>query len=136
MKAVDTNVLARFFVDDPDDGQARLQRKKAIEIMSGSVFVAITVMLEFEGVLRGFYDLTAVDNVKIFNALCSLDNVSIENREAVLQALDCHAAGMDFADALHLQLGSGRCGSFVTFDKKLANRARKMKASPTIEWVR
>ena len=30
MKALDTNVLARFFVDDADDAQAAVQRPAAV----------------------------------------------------------------------------------------------------------
>jgi predicted nucleic-acid-binding protein len=136
VKAVDTNVLARFFVDDPEDPEARRQRPAAIRVMSGSVFVSMTVVLEFEWVLRGFYEINTRDIGKIFVALCSLDNVSIENREALLQAIGWHAAGMDFADALHTQIGSARCESFVTFDKKLAAKAKRLKTGRTIEWLR
>ena len=34
MKAVDTNVLARFFVNDPDDPEAAKQRPAAIQAMT------------------------------------------------------------------------------------------------------
>ena len=34
MKAVDTNILARFFIDDPDDAEAALQKPLAIKTMS------------------------------------------------------------------------------------------------------
>ena len=48
MKALDTNVLARFFVDDPDDAQAAEQRPAAIEALSQRAFVSVTVLLELE----------------------------------------------------------------------------------------
>ena len=44
MKAVDTNVLARFFIDDPDDDEAELQKPTAIQAMSQAVFVSISVI--------------------------------------------------------------------------------------------
>jgi len=53
MKALDTKVLARFFVDDPDDAQAAEQRPAAIEALSQRAFVSVTVLLELEWVLRG-----------------------------------------------------------------------------------
>jgi predicted nucleic-acid-binding protein len=61
MRALDTNVLARFFVDDPDDAQAARQRPAAIAALSQRSFVSVTVLLELEWVLRGFYELAAKD---------------------------------------------------------------------------
>jgi hypothetical protein len=57
MKALDTNVLARFFVDDADDAQAVRQRPAAVAALSERAFVSVTVLLEFEWLMRGFYDL-------------------------------------------------------------------------------
>ena len=57
MKALDTNVLARFFIDDPDDPQAALQRPAAIAALSQPALVTVTVILELEWVMRGFYAL-------------------------------------------------------------------------------
>ena len=49
MIAIDTNVLARFYCDDPDDPEAKRQRPLARRIMveSPSIFVPLTVVLEF-----------------------------------------------------------------------------------------
>lgn len=52
MNAVDTNVLARFFINDPDDAEAARQRPAAIAALSGKVFVPVTVVLEFEWVMK------------------------------------------------------------------------------------
>lgn len=57
MRSLDTNVLARFFVDDADDAQAAKQRPAAIAALSERAFVSVTVLMEFEWVMRGFYDL-------------------------------------------------------------------------------
>ncbi|MCU0869865.1 MAG: hypothetical protein MUF30_09735, partial [Burkholderiales bacterium] len=61
MIAVDTNVLARFYCDDPADAEARRQRPIARRLLveSGPVFVPVTVALELEWVMRGFYGLPA-----------------------------------------------------------------------------
>ena len=53
MRALDTNVLARFFVDDADDEQAVLQRPAAMAALAERSFVSMTVLLELEWVLRG-----------------------------------------------------------------------------------
>ncbi|MGH8652090.1 MAG: hypothetical protein ACREYE_07870 [Gammaproteobacteria bacterium] len=61
MIAVDTNILARFYCDDPDDAQGKRQRPRARRMMieSLAVFVPLTVVLEFEWVMRGFYEVNA-----------------------------------------------------------------------------
>lgn len=57
MIGLDTNILARFYVDDPNDLQAVKQRPIARRIMTESpqLFVPLTVILELEWVLRAFY---------------------------------------------------------------------------------
>ena len=64
MKSLETNVLARFFIDDPDDAQAVLQRPAAVLALTESSLVTVTVILELEWVMRGFYGLarTALTN--------------------------------------------------------------------------
>lgn len=132
MKAVDTNVLARFFINDPDDAEAALQKPAAAAALSGSIFVPVSVMLEFEWVMRGFYELPREDIQKVLQALCSFENVLIEDGEAVLEALASYRQGLDFADALHLAR-SLRCRVFLTFDRRLQKRAKTLGLSPIVE---
>lgn len=124
MRSLDTNVLTRFFVDDADDAQAARQRPAAVRALSGRAYVTVTVLLEFEWVLRGFYELPVGQVVAVLRALAGIEHVTVEDRSAVLAALDAVEAGLDFADALHLHR-SGRAASFVTFDRTLARRAAK-----------
>jgi predicted nucleic-acid-binding protein len=102
MRALDTNVLARFFVDDADDEQAVLQRPAAMAALTERSFVSMTVLLELEWVLRGFYELPARDVSRVLRALASIEHITFEDRPAVLVALDAFDKGLDFADALHL----------------------------------
>jgi predicted nucleic-acid-binding protein len=132
MNAVDTNVLARFFVNDTDDAESVKQQPAAINIMSGKVFVSASVVLEFEWVLRGFYEFPRKEIQRIFESLCGLENVQIENREAVLAALNGYQLGLDFADALHLS-SARSCVAFVTFDQKLRKRALALAYAPLVE---
>ena len=46
MRALDKNVLARFFVDDTDDAQAAEQRPAAVAALSERSFVSVTVLLD------------------------------------------------------------------------------------------
>jgi predicted nucleic acid-binding protein len=50
--------------------------------------------------------------------------------EAVMRALERHAEGLDFADALHLAL-AGDAESFATFDRRLL-RASKVGGLPIV----
>lgn len=132
MKAVDTNVLARFFIDDPEDSEAALQKPAAIEAMTQAVFVSISVMLEFEWVMRGFYALPRKDISRVFKALCGLQHVSIEDRAIVLAVIEAYDRGLDFADALHLARAQ-HCNAFVSFDKRLQKRAKVAGLQPAVE---
>lgn len=125
MKAVDTNVLARFFVDDPDDPEAASQRLAALAAMRGRVFVSVTVLLELEWVLRGFYEQPRAAVHKALTALCSYANVVVEDRHHALAALEGFKLGLDFADALQLQRARG-CKALITFDKKLIKHAARL----------
>ena len=135
MRALDTNVLARFFIADPDDAQAASQHPAAAEAVAARSFVAVTVLLEFEWVMRGFYALPRRDIARVLRALAGIDHVTLEARSSVLAALDAFDAGFDFADALHIAC-STRAATFATFDRDLAKKARRMKLSPRVELLR
>jgi predicted nucleic-acid-binding protein len=90
------------------------------------------VLLEFEWVLRGFYGLPARDVSRVFRALASIEHITLEDRHAVLGAVDAFDKGLDFADALHLSRSS-RAAAFATFDQRLAQRARRLALTPPVE---
>ena len=132
MRALDTNVLARFFVDDPDDAQAATQRPAAIAALAERSFVSVTVLLELEWVMRGFYELPRRDIARVLRALASIGHITLEDRNAVLVAVDAFGKGLDFADALHLARSS-RVSGFATFDRRLAKRAKGLALTPPVE---
>ena len=132
MRALDTNVLARFFVDDGDDPQAAKQRPAAVAALSERSFVSVTVLLELEWVLRGFYELPTRDISRVLRALASIAHITLEDRDAVLVALDAFDKGLSFADAMHLARSS-RASGFATFDRRLAKRAMGLALTPPVE---
>lgn len=132
MRALDTNVLARFFVDDEEDAQAAKQRPAAIEALSERSYVSVTVLLELEWVLRGFYELPTRDVLRVLGALASIEHITLEDRDAVLSAVEALGKGLDFADALHIARSS-RASVFATFDKRLARRANALALAPPVE---
>ncbi|MHB1237310.1 MAG: type II toxin-antitoxin system VapC family toxin [Gallionella sp.] len=132
MNAIDTNVLARFFINDADDREAARQRPAAIAALSSGVFVPVSVILEFEWVMRGFYELSRKDIQRVFESLCGLENVQIEDRGIVLAALNAYQKGLDFADALHLARADF-CNAFLSFDQRLKKRAKSARLSPAVD---
>jgi predicted nucleic-acid-binding protein len=119
MIAIDTNILARFYVNDPNDPDACLQRSLAHKVFveSSRIFVPLTVILELEWVLRAFYGFERQDFVRVIRHLSGLTHVTIEHGERIEQSLQWHLNGLDFADALHL-CASKHCDSLVSFDDK------------------
>ncbi len=134
MIGLDTNILARFYVDDPNDAEAAKQRPIARRIISESsqLFVPLTVILELEWVLRAFYHFEASDFRRVIEHLLGLDNITVEEWPRVSQALALHAEGLDFADALHLTACS-HCESFYSFDdRRFARRAARLPLTPKV----
>lgn len=134
MIAVDTNVLARFYCDDPLDPEARRQRPAARRVIveSAALFVPLTVILELEWVMRGFYEIEGELVCSAMDHLLGMPHVTVERWEAVKDAIDLHREGVDFADALHWA-SSKNCDSFVSFDKSLARASARMTLVPVIE---
>ncbi len=135
MIALDTNILARFYVADPGDPEALKQRPIAYAIVTQgpSLFVPLTVILELEWVLRAFYRFDAAAIIRVMEHLLGLANVNVEETGRVATALNLLGQGMDFADALHLA-GSGHCAALYTFDdRRFARRAQRLGTVPTVE---
>ena len=135
MLAVDTNILARFYVDDPNDPEAARQRPvaRAILMESRNLFVPVTVVLELEWVLRAFYRFTPAQVTGVLEHLLGLEHVSIEHDRRVAAALPLLAEGMDFADALHL-MGIRHCDGLLTFDdRRFARRAARLGCEPPVQ---
>ena len=100
--------------------------------LSERSFVSVTVLLELEWVMRGFYELPKRDIVRVLRALASIEHVTFEDRDAVLVAVNAFDKGLDFADALHLARSS-RVSGFATFDQRLAKRAKSLALAPPVE---
>ena len=133
MIAVDTNVLARFYCEDPDDPEAARQRPTARRLLidSPAVFVPLTVVLELEWVMRGFYEVGRDAFCEVIDHLLGMRHVTVEQWEKVKDAIDMHRSGLDFADALHLASCRG-CEAIASFDKRFARSAARAAARPPV----
>ena len=128
MIALDTNILARYLLDD-EPAQARTARRLLAEAKS-EYWIPVTVVLELAWVLRKA-DAPRRLVMERLRDLLSLRNVRAQNADLVFQALRWAAQGMDLADALHLVL-SGKAERFATFDEALVKQARKLGVQPPV----
>jgi len=115
MLAIDTNILVRFLTDD--DAEQSPQARALIE--RNDILISSTVMLETDWVLRSAYGLNKLDVISRLTAVAGLPRVILQEPDRIAKALNWAAAGMDFADALHVSAAEG-CEAFVTFDRRLA----------------
>jgi predicted nucleic-acid-binding protein len=131
--SVDTNILARFYCDDPDDPEAKRQRpaaRRAI-VESPALFVPLTVVLELEWVMRGFYEVSRDAFCAVVDHLLGMGHVTVERWEAVKDAIELHRTGLDFADALHWATSRG-CEALLTFDRSFVRAVTRSGAKPAV----
>ena len=131
MISLDTNVLARFLLNDD-----AAQFKQARELLSRpDVYTAPpTVMLELVWVLES-YDCTRAEVLQGLRALLGLPNFKPKSFEALCHAIKWYEAGMDFGDALHLALSEGD-EVFVSFDKVFGKIAAQHDTAPAVQVLR
>jgi len=127
MIALDTNLLARLLLKDDAAQHARV---KALLATDRTFTAPITVLLELVWVLEA-NDCAAPDIVHGLNLLLGLPNFRPAQADAVREALNGYAQGMDFAGALHLASSRGE-EAMMTFDKAVVRKAGKLAALPKV----
>lgn len=113
---------------------ARQQRPIARRVMidSPAVFVPLTVVLELEWVMRGFYESQPEEFCRAIDHLLGMPHVNVERWEAVKDAIGLHRQGLDFADALHWSCSSA-CESLASIDdRKFVRRAARLGLKPAV----
>ncbi len=134
MIGLDTNVLARYYIEDATDDEAEPQREAARRLIESGqpLMVSKTVLLELEWLMRGYYRLAVEDIRAVFRHLLELPHADIEDRVAVAQAIANMDAGLEFADALH-HASYRACSAIASFDdRKFARRARRLGLAPAV----
>ncbi len=121
MIAIDTNVLVRFLVRDDET-----QYERSLNLFQGNeIFVADSVVLETEWVLRFAYDYSPTEICTAFRRVFGLKNVTLAEPLLIAKAIAWHESELGFADALHL----ARCQhlkSLKTFDERFVKRSKKL----------
>ena len=119
MIAIDTNIIVRFLTQDDE-----LQFQKSREIFqTQDIFIADTVILETEWVLRFAYKFQPHEICTALKNLFGLPNIYLTNSSLIDQVIQWHENGLDFADAFHL-IQSQKCCKFYTFDEKFVKRTK------------
>ena len=120
MKALDTCILARYFVgDDP------VQTPLAEQQVEQGGFVPITVALELAWLLRSRYGYSRALVADTLSELGNLPNIMMASELSLPWIVDRMRAGADVADLIHIVASVG-CQSFVTFDdmaQKVGNKS-------------
>ena len=135
MIGLDTNVLARYFVQEAEaDAATQRQREAARDLIESGqpLFLPKTVALELEWVLRGYYGFGVEQVLQVLNQLLHHDCLEIEDRPALEQAVAGLRAGLDFADALH-HASCRKCDTIASFDDRgFARRIRQLNLPPRV----
>lgn len=134
MIGLDTNILARYYIQDEADTEAEKEHQLAKKLMESGkpLMVSKTVFLEFEWVMRGYYQFSSADIGAVFQHLLSLMHVTIEDKDVIQQAIANLELGFDFADALH-HASYKECIKIASFDdKKFARRAKRLGLMPSV----
>ena len=126
--AVDTNLFVRALVREPSD-----QGRIAEHLLSTSRFVVLSsVLLKSEWVMRGIMKIPRQTINDLFVAALEMDAFEFVDALPVSVAVKAHAAGMDFADALHVAL-SEEADVFTTFDRDLVRLAKTHIETVSVE---
>ena len=121
MIAIDTNIIIRLMTRDDEE-----QYQKSLKVFQNqNIFIADTVILETEWVLRFAYKFKSVEISQAFRKVCGLPNVYLTNEKLILQVIQWHEKGLDFADAFHLA-SSHHCLEFYTFDEKFIKKSQDL----------
>jgi predicted nucleic-acid-binding protein len=117
VKAVDTNILARYLTrDDP------VQVPLADAVLAQPCFVTLTVLMETVWLLASRYGMTRHQIARALTALLELPLITTPDDALVGWAINRFANGADFADMIHIIAAQG-ADSFVSFEARLSRLA-------------
>lgn len=115
MRAVDTNILARFILNDDD-----LQTPIANDVIRGGVYVSLSVWMELVWLLGARYRFSREMIAEALEVTMKIDVVVTP--EAAFWALNRYRLGADFADMIHLIEAQAHEG-FHTLDRGMKKDA-------------
>ena len=122
MKLIDTNVILRYILNDHEE----LSEKARLIIDGEDVMIVGQVVAEVIYVLKNVYNATREEIAAALLDFCEIDNVSLENEEILICAIEEYGSNnLDFVDLLLYSYQKHLGVEVVTFDKKLSAKLRK-----------
>lgn len=121
MIGIDTNVVVRYLVqDDPDQSaMASAVIDELTEIDPG--YLSLVTIVELYWVLRRAYKVSADRCAELLEGLLNARELRVGLDSTVRTALTASRDGLDFADAVIVELGRvAGCDHTVTFDQRAA----------------
>jgi len=112
-RALDTNVVVRFLVNDHPEQTAVAQR-----LFQQDFIISASVFMESEWVLRSVFRWNRTSIATAFRSILDLPAL-VSAPPDIGWVLEHFAAGADFADMIHLAAAQG-ASVFATFDRAIA----------------
>ncbi|MBM4397419.1 MAG: type II toxin-antitoxin system VapC family toxin [Deltaproteobacteria bacterium] len=123
MRALDTNVLVRFLIDDDAAQHAAAVEavREACEVRREPLWIADVVLAEVGWVLLKRYKVGRTEFASVMRRIASSRDLAFESRERVAAAVDRFEKGhADFADYLIAEgARESGCDAVLTFDREL-----------------
>jgi predicted nucleic-acid-binding protein len=124
MRALDTNVLVRYFAQD--DARQSALATDLLENQLGTAdrgFVSLVVLLETVWVMESRYDAQPADVADILADLLDTPTLEVQDAVAVRDAVQRYRrGGVDLHDCLIVALAAARKARVLTFDAKAAKK--------------
>ena len=123
MKAVDTNIIIRFLLQDDDKQAARVRKRfKEAEQQRDQLLVSGLVLLETIWVLESIYRVERGAILDAIAELLLLPVLAFEQQPAVRRFVETNRQSrLDLSDALIAEWAAALgCEAVLTFDKKAA----------------
>jgi predicted nucleic-acid-binding protein len=121
MIGLDTNILARYLLDDDRTQSAQARRAIFSRLDRGeSLMICAATLLELEWVLKSRPDLKKPDVVAMLRSLTEVRELVIDDDDCVIEALHSYEnANADFAECLfHATYRRRGCDCMLTFDRR------------------
>ncbi|HRZ23561.1 MAG TPA: type II toxin-antitoxin system VapC family toxin [Candidatus Contendobacter sp.] len=131
MIAIDTNVLIRVLVDDPD-APDQCEQARELLLTHGLAWIAQIVLVETVWVLESVYGFGRAEILNIIERIRENPALELEAADRLDEALALYRdSTADFADSLILVAATQRRLILHTFDRKLGRLNGAQRIVPT-----
>jgi predicted nucleic-acid-binding protein len=128
MTGLDTNIIARFIMQDDALQSASVNRLFESFSKENPGFIPVICIIELIWVLRSARDAKPPEIVRVLETLLRVEDLIVERADLVWQALRTFArTNADFADCLIQRFcHAAGCDETLTFDRKAVSTGMKL----------